>query len=74
MLKREVMRLGSSYPEIILRDGKKTKLEEATADIAVQARAQVMRRHRVLNLMTHVDPRHRPDLDHPGGRVKVMEP
>jgi hypothetical protein len=23
-----------------------------------------MQRHRVLNLMTHVDPAHRPDLDH----------
>lgn len=32
--------------------------------IAVAARENVMRRHRVLNLMTHVDPWHRPDLDH----------
>lgn len=37
---------------------------EAGHDIAVVARQRVMQRHRVLNLMTHVDPRHRPDLDH----------
>jgi cation diffusion facilitator family transporter len=33
-------------------------------NIAVAARAAVMRRHRVLNMMTHVDPAKRPDLDH----------
>lgn len=33
-------------------------------NIAVAARAAVLRRHRVLNLMTHVDPAKRPDLDH----------
>jgi cation diffusion facilitator family transporter len=33
-------------------------------DIAVLARQRVMQRHRVLNLMTHVDPWKRPDLDH----------
>jgi cation diffusion facilitator family transporter len=32
--------------------------------IAVEARRRVLSRHRVLNLMTHVDPWHRPDLDH----------
>ncbi|MGE3774854.1 MAG: cation diffusion facilitator family transporter [Gammaproteobacteria bacterium] len=32
--------------------------------IAVAARARVMQRHRVLDLMTHVDPYKRPDLDH----------
>ena len=37
---------------------------EAGHNIAVAARAAVMQRHRVLNLMTHVDPAHRPDLDH----------
>ena len=37
---------------------------EAGHDIAVEARQRVMRRHRVLNLMTHVDPWRRPDLDH----------
>lgn len=37
---------------------------EAGHDIAVAARQRVMQRHRVLNLMTHVDPWHRPDLDH----------
>jgi cation diffusion facilitator family transporter len=33
-------------------------------NIAVAARANVLKRHRVLNLMTHVDPSDRPDLDH----------
>lgn len=43
---------------------------EAGHDIAVSARARVMQRHRVLNLMTHVDPWRRPDLDHyPQGPV-----
>lgn len=37
---------------------------EAGHNIAVAARAAVMQRHRVLNLMTHVDPAHRPDRDH----------
>jgi cation diffusion facilitator family transporter len=33
-------------------------------DIAVDARKRVLLRHRVLDLMVHVDPWHRPDLDH----------
>jgi len=37
---------------------------EAGHDIAVAARQRVLQHHRVLNLMTHVDPWHRPDLDH----------
>jgi len=37
---------------------------EAGHDIAVEARNRVMQRHRVLNLMTHVDPWRRPDRDH----------
>ncbi|MFG6468159.1 cation diffusion facilitator family transporter [Roseateles sp. BYS87W] len=37
---------------------------EAGHDIAVEARRRVMQRHRVLNLMTHVDPWQRPDADH----------
>ncbi|WP_124948526.1 cation diffusion facilitator family transporter [Sulfuriferula thiophila] len=37
---------------------------EAGHDIAVVARARVMQHHRVLDLMAHVDPWHRPDLDH----------
>ncbi|HAL39608.1 MAG TPA: cation-efflux pump [Polaromonas sp.] len=37
---------------------------EAGHDIAVAARQRVLQRHRVLNLMTHVDPWRRPDLDH----------
>ena len=36
---------------------------EAGHAIAVLARQRVLRRHRVLNLMTHIDPWHRPDLD-----------
>jgi len=31
----------------------------------VTARNRVLQRHRVLNLMTHIDPWRRPDLDHP---------
>lgn len=37
---------------------------EAGHDIAVLARQRVLQRHRVLNMMTHVDPWKRPDLDH----------
>ncbi|QYG07800.1 cation diffusion facilitator family transporter [Janthinobacterium sp. PAMC25594] len=37
---------------------------EAGHDIAVDARRRVLERHRVLNLMTHIDPWSRPDLDH----------
>ena len=37
---------------------------EAGHDIAVQARQRVLKHHRVLNLLTHVDPWRRPDLDH----------
>ncbi|MEN9658285.1 MAG: hypothetical protein RL571_1750 [Pseudomonadota bacterium] len=37
---------------------------EAGHDIAVEARQRVLQRHRVLNLMTHLDPSQRPDLDH----------
>ncbi|KRC17004.1 cation diffusion facilitator family transporter [Acidovorax sp. Root219] len=39
---------------------------EAGHDIAVQARLRVLQRHRVLNLMTHVDPWRRPDMDRAG--------
>jgi cation diffusion facilitator family transporter len=42
---------------------------EAGHDIAVAARQRVLQRHRVLNLMTHVDPWRRPDLDHAGAAV-----
>jgi len=38
---------------------------EAGHDIAVLARQRVMQRHRVLNLMAHIDPWRRPDRDHP---------
>lgn len=37
---------------------------EAGHDIAVAAQERVMQRHHVLNLMTHIDPWRRPDLDH----------
>jgi len=40
-------------------------------NIAVAARRAVMQRHRVLNLMTHVDPAHRPDLDHLSASASV---
>jgi cation diffusion facilitator family transporter len=45
---------------------------EAGHDIAVEARQRVLKRHRVLNLMTHVDPWRRPDLDH--ARVAPFAP
>lgn len=41
-----------------------TMTVEAGHDIAVEARVRVLQRHRVLNLMTHIDPSRRPDLDH----------
>jgi cation diffusion facilitator family transporter len=47
---------------------------EAGHDIAVVARQRVMQRHRVLDLMTHVDPYHRPDLDHLGMETGVQPP
>ncbi len=46
---------------------------EAGHDIAVSARNRVLQRHRVLNLMTHIDPWRRPDLDHPGS-VEAAHP
>lgn len=42
---------------------------EAGHDISVEARNRVLQRHRVLNLMTHLDPWHRPDLDHAPARA-----
>ncbi len=44
---------------------------EAGHNIAVEARQRVLMRHRVLNVMTHVDPWHRPDLDHSAPPVPV---
>jgi len=44
---------------------------EAGHNIAVDARRRVLQRHRVLNLMTHVDPWHRPDEDHNAPPVPV---
>lgn len=43
---------------------KATLTVEQGHDIAVSARQRVMQRHRVLDLMAHVDPSQRPDLDH----------
>lgn len=37
---------------------------EAGHDIAVAARDRVLAQHRVLDVMTHIDPFHRPDRDH----------
>jgi cation diffusion facilitator family transporter len=36
-------------------------------DISVVARERVMQKHRVLDLIAHIDPYKRPDRDHPGG-------
>ncbi|MDB5867789.1 MAG: cation diffusion facilitator family transporter [Polaromonas sp.] len=47
---------------------------EAGHDIAVQARRRVLQHHRVLNLMTHVDPWRRPDLDHEQPRQDAAAP
>ena len=47
---------------------------EAGHDIAVEARRRVIRWHRVLNLMTHVDPWKRPDLDHPVATPPTAQP
>jgi len=44
---------------------------EAGHDIAVQARVRVLQRHRVLNLMTHVDPWRRADRDHAGAAAPM---
>ena len=44
---------------------------EAGHDIAVLARQRVLQRHRVLNLMTHVDPWKRPDLDHSAQEMRL---
>jgi cation diffusion facilitator family transporter len=41
-----------------------TQTVEEGHDIAVEVRRRVILRHRVLNLMAHVDPAQRPDLDH----------
>jgi len=45
---------------------------ESGHDIAVAARQRVLQHHRVLNLMTHVDPWHRPDLDHAKPAVEPL--
>ena len=44
---------------------------EAGHAIAVLARQRVLLRHRVLNLMTHIDPWRRPDLDHEAPAVRA---
>lgn len=41
-----------------------TQSVESGHSIAVSARRRVIERHRVLNLMAHVDPAQRPDADH----------
>ena len=43
---------------------KATLTVEAGHDIAVDVRQRVIARHRVLNLLTHIDPAQRPDRDH----------
>jgi cation diffusion facilitator family transporter len=42
-----------------------TQTVEAGHDIAVNVRQRVIARHRVLNLLAHLDPAQRPDGDHP---------
>jgi divalent metal cation (Fe/Co/Zn/Cd) transporter len=37
---------------------------EAGHDIAVLAQQRVLQNHRVIKMMTHIDPWTRPDLDH----------
>ena len=44
---------------------------EAGHAIAVLAKQRVLQRHRVLNLMTHIDPWRRPDLDHEGPALQT---
>ena len=41
-----------------------TQTVEAGHNIAVLTRQRVMQKHRVINVLTHVDPAQRPDLDH----------
>jgi cation diffusion facilitator family transporter len=43
---------------------------EQAHDITVAAQQRVMRHHRVLHLLTHVDPYRRPDLDHALGATQ----
>src|SRR5450631_486123 len=47
---------------------------EAGHDIAVAARERVLQRHRVINLMTHIDPFRRPDRDHQTIGVGAITP
>jgi cation diffusion facilitator family transporter len=47
---------------------------EAGHSIAVLAQRLVLQRHRVLSVMTHVDPWHRPDEDHSTPPVPVRAP
>ena len=47
---------------------------EAGHNIAVAARQAVLQHHRVLDLMTHVDPAHRPDDDHDHARASALTP
>ena len=46
---------------------------ETGHDIAIAARRNVMARHRVQSLRTHVDPWRRPDLDHDCVAVTTAE-
>jgi len=45
---------------------------EAGHNIAVLARQRVMQRHRVLNLLTHIDPSGHPDLDHGASPIAIQ--
>jgi hypothetical protein len=50
--------------ELQFRLTEATPWAEAGHEIAVAAQQRVLQRHRVLNLMTHIDPWKRPDRDH----------
>ena len=66
---RPVIELAKAFPGVQALDDVHLEVDPALSvaqghDIAVTARARVMQRHRVLNVMTHVDPQGHPDLDH----------
>lgn len=58
--------LSDLVPDFVVLFARRHSRKDAEVghNIAVEARKRVMQRHRVPNLMTHVDPQHRPDLDH----------
>ena len=47
---------------------------EAGHDIAVLAQQRVLQNHRVIKMMTHIDPWTRPDLDHKIDSENTVQP